>query len=183
MAERTYPNSGGTDLDPKVFTHPVTGAPMPILVKDISGGGGDASAANQTTMINLLTAQASKTDTQPVSLSSVPLPSGAATGAKQDALAALIAAQALGTSGSPTVVDLNTVTQTPSFARATASGSVAVGALSVSVSNVGASNGTLTGAVLKPGETITFGSSDRKATLTAVAYDATGTEFIIVTLR
>lgn len=184
MAERTYPEHDGTALDQKVFTHPVTAEPMPILVKDVSAtSGGGATEAKQDEMIALLDAQADKTETQPVSLASVPLPAGAATAAKQDALLAELEAKSHGTIAEPVVTTLATQVQTPTFSRSTTSGSVAVGAIHVSVTNVGSAAGIVLGTALKAKETVHFTATDRQAWLQAIPFDATGTEFVITTLR
>lgn len=184
MAERTYPEHQGTPLDPKVFTHPVTRDPMPILVKDVSASsGGGATEAKQDAMIALLDAQADKTETQPVSLASVPLPTGAATAAKQDTMIALLDAQNAGTLAEPTVVTQAAQVQTPTFLRYATSDSVAAGAIHVSVTNVGTASGLLLGTILKSGETVYFTATDRNAGLSAVAFDATGTEFVVTVLR
>ena len=71
-------------------------------------------------------------------------------------------------------------TYTPTLLRATAAGT-ANGA-SVTISNVGAANGTVLGAVLMPGETIAFDAPDRNSVLSNVAYNATGTEFMVATV-
>lgn len=148
MTERTYPTHLGTELDPKVFTHPATGIPMPILVKDVSATSG-----------------------------------GGATEAKQDALLAELEAKSHGTLAEPVVTTLATQAQAPTFSRSTTSGSVAVGAIHVSITNVGAANGIVLGAALKAKETVHFTATDRQAWLQAIPFDATGTEFAITTLR
>ena len=116
MAERAYPEYLGVPLDPKVFTHPVTAEPMPILVKDISVA-----------------------------------------------------------SGTPMVY-------TPTLSRPTSATTIVAGAFEVSVANVGAANGTLLGAVLKPGEAVDFRAPTQNDTLSAIALDATGTEFLVAKL-
>ena len=73
-------------------------------------------------------------------------------------------------------------TRTPSFTRVTGAGSILTGAYFASVMNVGGANGTLLGSTLKPGESIPF-PADSSNTLSVIAYDATGTEFIISEVR
>jgi len=50
---------------------------------------------------------------------------------------------------------------------------------SVSVANVGLSNGTVLGAIIKPGEILNFSADALNNYFTSFAYNATGTEFII----
>lgn len=68
--------------------------------------------------------------------------------------------------------------QTPTFARATTSGSVSAGKMAVTIANAGANAGTVLGTSLKSGEAVSFTAGDG-AVLTAIAYDASGTEFTI----
>ena len=49
-----------------------------------------------------------------------------------------------------------------------------------SVANVGSANGVVSGATLKPGEIISFDAGVN--TIAPIAYDATGTEFLITYL-
>ena len=71
--------------------------------------------------------------------------------------------------------------RTPTFTRTNNAGTIAAGARSVLISNVGTASGSLLGSVLKAGETVHFTPSD--GVLTAIAYNATGTEFVISDLR
>lgn len=73
------------------------------------------------------------------------------------------------------------VQKTPVLIRATGAGTVAAGAISVSVYNAGMANGTVLGQTIKPGETLTW-STYPVDTLAAVAYDGTGTELVITKL-
>ena len=66
--------------------------------------------------------------------------------------------------------------------RPTVAGTVAAGANSVSIANVGTGNGTVKGVTLKPGETISFDAGAVNNTLDAIDYVATGTEFLIITV-
>jgi hypothetical protein len=74
--------------------------------------------------------------------------------------------------------------RTPGIIRPTTSGNVSSAAAtfySVSVANVGASNGTvLGGTTIKPGEVLNFSADAVNNYFTSFAYDATGTEFIII---
>ena len=72
--------------------------------------------------------------------------------------------------------------RTPGFIRATNLGSIGVITYSVSVSNVGAANGTFLGVVIKPGETLNF-SADAINNYYAsgvFTYNGTGTELVII---
>ena len=51
---------------------------------------------------------------------------------------------------------------------------------SVSVANVGLSNGTVLGAIIKPGEILNFSADALSNYFTSFAYNAIGTEFIII---
>lgn len=75
------------------------------------------------------------------------------------------------------------VVRTPTMKRDNLPGSILVGARSVSFFNAGATNGTVLGAILKPGEMVTFSAESTSDTLTAIAYDGTGTDLLITTLR
>jgi len=75
------------------------------------------------------------------------------------------------------------VLRAPNLLRTTTSGnlsSVATEIYSVSVSNVGLSNGVLLGSTIKPGETVNFDAGSLNHYFNSFAYDATGTEFIII---
>jgi hypothetical protein len=70
--------------------------------------------------------------------------------------------------------------RTTSISRPTTSSVISAGARSTSIANVGAANGTVQGVTLKPGETISFDAGALNNTLTAINYNATGTEFLII---
>ena len=75
---------------------------------------------------------------------------------------------------------------TPALSRVTVSGTVAAGARSISIANVGTESGTVLGAELAAGETVNFDAGSLNNTLGAVAYDptspGTGTTFLIAKL-
>lgn len=73
------------------------------------------------------------------------------------------------------------VAKTPTIARPTASGTITAGVGSASIANVGSANGTVATVTLKPGETVNFDAGPNN-TLASIAYDATGTEFLIITI-
>jgi hypothetical protein len=71
----------------------------------------------------------------------------------------------------------------PRMQRVTSSGnlsSLGIPIYSVSVANVGAANGTILGEIIKPGEIINFDASSISHYFNDFAYNATGTEFIII---
>ena len=75
------------------------------------------------------------------------------------------------------------IARTPGIIRPTGSGnvnSVATTFFSVSVANVGSANGTVLGATIKPGEVLNFSADAVNNYFTSFAYNATGTEFIII---
>lgn len=72
--------------------------------------------------------------------------------------------------------------KTTTVTRPTAAGTVAAGANSVSIANVGTGNGTVKATTLKPGETVSFDAGAVNNTLDAIDYVATGTEFLIITV-
>ena len=80
----------------------------------------------------------------------------------------------------------NAVVVTPALIDTIASGTVAAGARSVSIANVGTEIGTVLGTNIAVGATVTFDAGSLNNTLSAVAYDpttpGTGTRFLIATL-
>ena len=77
------------------------------------------------------------------------------------------------------------IARTPGILRPTAAGnvnSVAATFYSVSIANVGAANGTVLASLttIKPGEVLNFSADAVNNYFTTFAYDATGTEFIII---
>lgn len=87
-----------------------------------------------------------------------------------------LAAQAVGVS-----VTQSTIARTPALVRATGAGSVAAGAAKVSIANIGAANGVVLGVAVEPGINVAF-EANGNDTISAIAYDATGTTFLISTL-
>lgn len=88
--------------------------------------------------------------------------------------------------GNSITVDGGTgLARTPGVIRPTGSGNVSSAAatfFSVSVANVGAANGTVLASLttIKPGEVLNFSADAINNYFTSFAYDATGTEFIII---
>jgi hypothetical protein len=80
--------------------------------------------------------------------------------------------------------DQEGISRTPGMLRPTTSGNVNTAAatfFSVSVANVGAANGTVLDSVtIKPGEVLNFSADAINNYFTSFAYNATGTEFIII---
>ena len=64
--------------------------------------------------------------------------------------------------------------------RVSTTGTITAGKYSASFANVGAANATVKGVVVKAGETINFDAGTLNNTLDAIAYDATGTELLII---
>jgi hypothetical protein len=73
------------------------------------------------------------------------------------------------------------VVRTPAMSRVTAAGTVAAGKQEVSIYNASNVVGTVLGANLKPGERVSF-IAKAGDTVGAIAYDATGADFLITTL-
>ena len=67
--------------------------------------------------------------------------------------------------------------------RATANGTIAAGANSVSFANVGSADALIKAVVLKPGETVNFDAGSINNTLDAIDYDGTGTELLIIYIQ
>jgi len=76
------------------------------------------------------------------------------------------------------------VTRTPSLIRATGAGSIAAGARSISVYNAGAVAGSILGVAgnILAGEILSFDAGGENDTLSAFAYDGTGTTLVITTI-
>jgi hypothetical protein len=77
------------------------------------------------------------------------------------------------------VSNTTSIVITPSIIRATGAGTIAAGAYSFSVANVGSLSGVLLGVTIKPGEVINFDAGSLNNTYGAVSYDGTGTELLI----
>ena len=92
----------------------------------------------------------------------------------------------LATEATLQVIETNTtgVARTPGFIReVNAAGdlnSVVSTFYSVSVANVGSADGTVLGAVIRPGEILNFSADSLNNFFTSFPYAATGTEFIII---
>jgi len=68
--------------------------------------------------------------------------------------------------------------RTPAYSRVTDAATIAAGAKSVTIKNVGSADGTVLTVTLPIGESVSF-SVDGADTLAAIAYVATGTTFAI----
>lgn len=77
---------------------------------------------------------------------------------------------------------LASVSRTPTMLRAAGVGTVTAGKRSVSFYNAGGNNATVLGATLLPGEQVSFPAGAQGDVLTALAYDATGTDLLITTV-
>jgi hypothetical protein len=85
--------------------------------------------------------------------------------------------------GSSLILQNNSaLNRTPNYLRVTNSGAVNVPTYSLSVANIGLADGTFLGTLLRPGEVLNFdaGSLNNVYPSGVFAYDATGTEFIII---
>ena len=76
------------------------------------------------------------------------------------------------------------VTRTPSLIRATGAGSIPAGARSISVYNAGSAAGSILGVAgnILAGEILSFDAGGENDTLSAFAYDGTGTTLVITTI-
>jgi hypothetical protein len=72
-------------------------------------------------------------------------------------------------------------TTIPSFIRTTTSGTIAAGAKGIKITNTSGSVGTVSGSNLKVSESVDF-QPPAGYTLGSLSYNATGTEFTIVTM-
>lgn len=70
------------------------------------------------------------------------------------------------------------VQKIPGLIRSSSTGSIPAGTFSATFYNGGATNATVLGAALKPGEQVTFGDPDG---IGVINYDATGTDLLIAT--
>lgn len=83
------------------------------------------------------------------------------------------------------VASLTPEARVPSVLRVTNSGTIAPIVADLAVSNVGGADGVFLGVALKKGETLTFnaGSMNNFYVANTFTYNATGTEFIIISNR
>ena len=70
--------------------------------------------------------------------------------------------------------------RTTNLLRVSTIGTIIAGKYSVSFANVGSANAIVKGVVIKAGETINFDAGTLNNTLDVIAYDATGTELLII---
>ena len=106
-----------------------------------------------------------------------------ATETTQEALLTELQLKRDGTSTEPVFTTLATQVQTPTMVRTATSATIPANAIHISITNVGIADGIVLGAVLKSKETVHFTVTDRDAKLSAVSFNATGTEFVITTLQ
>ena len=79
---------------------------------------------------------------------------------------------------------VKSVMRTATVIRPTASGTILAGKQSVSIANVHATvAGTVNGVALKPTETLNFDAGGIGNTLNAITYNATNSEFLIITIE
>lgn len=77
-------------------------------------------------------------------------------------------------------INVDPEAKTTNIVRSSAAGTVSAGKFSASFANVGTANARVKGVTIKPGETINFDAGAMNNTLDAIAYDATGTELLII---
>jgi len=79
------------------------------------------------------------------------------------------------------VTNTSAVSRTPNYIRTSISGTVAPLTYSLSIANVGIGNGVFLGNVIKPGESVSFGSDgiNNYYAASTFTYDGTGTELLI----
>ena len=79
------------------------------------------------------------------------------------------------------VSNTSAVSRTPNYIRTSTSGTVAPITYSLSIANVGIGNGVFLGNVIKPGESVSFGSDgiNNYYAASTFTYDGTGTELLI----
>lgn len=83
--------------------------------------------------------------------------------------------------GPGTPVTPTSAVRTTAISRVTAGATIAAGKQKIGIANTGSANGTVKTVTLQPGEAVEW-VANMNDTLDAVAYDATGTEFLITTL-
>ena len=84
-----------------------------------------------------------------------------------------------GGSGVATTVELAAQAANTTILRASGAGSIPTGVVSWSIGNAGGATGTVGGANLNPGETLSGSATGNVTTINTIAYDATGTDFLI----
>lgn len=137
--------------------------------------GGDASAANQTAVQANAGSDASKA----VTVQGVT--GGKAIPVTLDALPAFSADPTVNIGTAPDLT-ISSTERTPSLTSVTNAGTIVFGARSVSIANVGTAAGTVLGTSVSAGVTVNF-TAQGLDTLAAIAYNATGTTFLIAEVR
>jgi hypothetical protein len=137
--------------------------------------GGDASAANQTAVQANAGSDASKA----VTVQGVT--GGKAIPVTLDALPAFSADPTVNIGTAPDLT-ISSTERTPSLTSVTNAGTIVFGARSVSIANVGSAAGTILGTSVDAGMTVNF-TAQGSDTLAAIAYNATGTTFLIAEVR
>lgn len=94
-----------------------------------------------------------------------------------------IAASGAGTEADPFIktVSLPNPELTPTLTTAILGGTIAAGAVAISIANIGSANAIVLGATLPPGAAIDW--APHSGTIGAITYDATGTSLLIQELR
>lgn len=81
-----------------------------------------------------------------------------------------------------TSISITQVVRVPLLLRVSNAGNIAAGSRKVDVFNSGAADGIFLGTLLKVGESATFIAGGLTDIFGIIAYDATGTEFVITTI-
>jgi len=165
---------GGGTVDTTTLAKETTLANILTQVTGMAMGG--STSANQLSVINLLNDINTILNTDPTS------------GANQTTIINLltdIATEATLKSVETILsnIDTNTTGQavSPNFNKSTTSGTL-TGAIKATITNTGSADGTVLGTILQPDETVAFSIDHLNRKLDDIAYDASGTEFTIVTL-
>ena len=87
---------------------------------------------------------------------------------------------ATGGSGGPAIATIS-VQRIPTLLSAAGTGTIAAGSINVSIANTGTATGIVLGANLIAGATVNF-QANAPDTIGTIAYDATGTSFLIARL-
>lgn len=88
--------------------------------------------------------------------------------------------QSVNTNSGTIVTNTTGVARTPNLIRPTDSGSLTGPLYSVSVANVGNTDGIILGNAIRPGEVLNFSADALNNFFNSFAYDATGTELVII---
>jgi hypothetical protein len=155
---------------------------LAALPSALTASGNFKVAIAESTATNTVTGSVSVNNlptTQAISAAALPLPTGAALDASSVAIRDRLPS-ALTASGNFKVAISESITRTPTYTRTLTTGTIAAGAQSIAIANIGVSEGTVLGVILPAGASISW-SVNAMDTLSAVSYNATSTTFLITT--